>query len=785
MRRCLRLCLFAVGYSYTLLAQQPSAPLTAAAGTPVLVRSGSALVRFTLTNPNAAAVPLSLSLGPLADATSGALFLAPKTSFQLEAGGATLPDAIGPHESLEIIARLSEMTGTSSATLRLFNHTQPVAEWDVIALDEPMNITLAGNGTTDKPIEMVWGNKADLVLKNSSASFLTFKWTFGIDGRSTIVGKAVSMAPGGAVHIPIEPPFEAFALTDFVTASPHTAEMNLQMVSPVKIDSGLLPRHTLPVSVRMVGSNSFLMTLSSYSYVGAFLLMGGILSLLASSVLPNVLAKIDLRKQVNALANRTSSVSTRVDSYLRVLLRLERKKIDILLRNIRPWLPTAPDDLAEIGVAVTGLVNRLAVAERLDELRRHFEDICSTAPPSLSDAIDKALSASAVPLHTFILADADMAAATALLDKAESLIAMLDDNDAIARMIAANFTQLKARLKQFPEDYYKDLRAALPGIFFMLGDSFVFDDPRNIVPPMFFAVDHGIAAMQVALDYAMVRVSIPVTGSSSCADPGADPRLRLLARECRLLAMLGTLSWQSLSAAINLVQQMREDIYEGDVLEQYKKSRAHIVFDTQRARPYLPVFFSISFDDRRFNGAAALENHAIRWTFPGPLNESGRKVCHYFQGDELGATRVKKWFEKKIPPVVEAQVSPAEKPQTPPVGDVPSYAHQKKGVAVQFEAFDYNGSNQCTCLAFIEVQPPARRRERSRLWAGALRFAIAFGVALAGLESGGLDELVKLGFIQATIAIVALGFGADSIKNLLTQSTKAPVVVAPAPKPAQ
>ena len=72
----------------------------------------------------------------------------------------------------------------------------------------------------------------------------------------------------------------------------------------------------------------------------------------------------------------------------------------------------------------------------------------------------------------------------------------------------------------------------------------------------------------------------------------------------------------------------------------------------------------------------------------------------------------------------------------------------------------------------IEIQlskPPA---ERSRAFAEGVRFLIAFGVALAGLLSGALGQLDKLALVPATFAIIALGFGADSIKNLLTQPAK-------------
>ena len=74
----------------------------------------------------------------------------------------------------------------------------------------------------------------------------------------------------------------------------------------------------------------------------------------------------------------------------------------------------------------------------------------------------------------------------------------------------------------------------------------------------------------------------------------------------------------------------------------------------------------------------------------------------------------------------------------------------------------------------IALQPRQTDREYSRLFAEGLRFFIAFGVALAGLLSGALEQLSKLDFLPATLAILALGFGADSVKNLLTQSPRKP-----------
>ena len=77
--------------------------------------------------------------------------------------------------------------------------------------------------------------------------------------------------------------------------------------------------------------------------------------------------------------------------------------------------------------------------------------------------------------------------------------------------------------------------------------------------------------------------------------------------------------------------------------------------------------------------------------------------------------------------------------------------------------------------AFGEIKlDPRKRQGKSRTVVELVRFTLAFGVALAGIEAGAIDQLRKLDFLAGTIAVIALGFGADSIKNLLTQAPKKP-----------
>lgn len=740
------------------LASMAAAQPKVVSSEPVILRNSAGAARIVLANPGNTALPLNLSAGTFLDETSHGKLPAPKVTFSLEAGGGDLPAQIGPGQSLQVVANVSNMASSTAAHAKLFNQLDEVGELNAVAVDVPLNITLEGNGTPEKPLNFGYGHSVALTLKNGGTEFFSLDWRFQLGGKLVKSGTMI-LTPNGLSRIVLSPPVDVYSWKDFFRPTQRNGLLIVSQHGPHGVSSDLLPVQAIPVTLKMMRLSSDATEVLFAIYVMLFLLLGGLLSLLGSSVLPSVLKKIALQRQISDLADRTSSVSARVDSYLRVLLRLERAKIGIALGEVGPLSLSSAERFEDVSVSIDRLAKRLTVAERLDELCRRFQDASATAPPSITDDIDRTLQLAANQLHSFSLPDDDVNAANTMLSKAEASLGLLEDNDAQAKRIAANFKQLKDRLKEFPENLYADLKQALPGLFAFL--DFPFDDPANIVRPMFFAIDHAIAAIHAALDYAMVRIAIPVATPAIGGDPGKSSRDRLQEHEGELIGLLGTLSWKSLRAATTLVQEMREDIYENDILAEIAKQRAdggkrvRVEFDTQKARPYLPVYFSIGFDDPRFCGSAALSRLAFRWNFPGDLIEEGSRVCHYFLGDEPleiavvgGETQHTNTRRRRLQAKVGRKV--------------------KIVVAVQshknLEASD-------TIEGSIEIQA-LKPRQATRAIAEGVRFLIAFGVALAGLEAGALDQLAKLDFLPATLAVVALGFGADSIKNLLTQAPK-------------
>ena len=804
---------------------------------------------------------------------------------------------------------VSGFSAASVAEAELFAGSTLLGPLPVVAVDAPLAITIDGDGTTtDKPLNYAYDDPVTLTLKNGDAQPYHVSWEFRIDGKK-MAGGLLDIAASGNSRVPLKDvcgaprhthfwgrifsfwahpvsrkvlgpesraahaPCSVYsAFIDRIHPSAKQGVLLLSVTGPEqqpggKALTGLLPAKSIPVNLVLHRSSPSWTTFWVYFYAGVLLVLGGGISVIATSVLPNKQKIGDLRSQIKILASRTTSVSTRVDSYLRVLLRLERSRIKDTLDNVSKGilggLTPTPDALAQVAAALDTLTKRLTAAERLDDLRRKHDQVSATAPPSVTDSIDANLQAAADQLHSLALSDADLAAANAYLAKAQASLDMLNDTDALAKLIAGNFSALSTRLAKFP-NYYADLKDALPGVFVILDPSRDYSDPKNLVRPMLFAIDHGIAAIQLALDFAMVRASIPGKAAAAptthvppnspapaagAADPAAvairdnggiaaqvnvpaqQPgapeaapgvarpvvapdavplippisagdcgklgealRERLKQRQCILIELLGTLSWRALREATLLVQQMREDTYEEDILEEMKKDgQAEITFDTQTTRPFSPVFFSITFKDARFNDAAALQRLICHWTFPDGLEERCWNVCHYFTGNEkpdLGTAR------GSAPPVAAGEgPDHGSDPSAPATGAAwysrfwglyRRYRPARRSVNLLIRAA-VRGQG---VLESEEVPiPPLERSIKlqpalPKETVGAadfLRFLIAFGVALAGLFAGALDQLGKLEFIPASIAIVGLGFGANAVKNVLTDSAPAKTPVAGTP----
>lgn len=687
--------------------------------------SGSSLVH--LENSQSSNVSINLSAGPFVSQTTHGI-VSGSVAFGPADGKSPLPKSIARGASVDILGTITNESAVGLSTANLFNAGKCVGLLKVVRYDAPFNFSIEGEGSANSSLRVEDGRDVSINLKNND------DLTYPITPSLYLNGEEIAASPATLTVGPNTPMLLRFKASpkwfDWETwFRPKAAALRVVVrptpsaLGDVAGDRALTSRF-VPLNAQLASFSGTFTEFISSGVVFLVLLLGGLASLATYSFLPNVLTKLSYKKRLRALADATSGVSVKVDSRLRVLLRVERNRLFKLMASASVFSTDPADVFQQVDSGLAALSKRVAIAQRLDELRNQFDLQSSSCPPSVSDKVDECLQQAADQLRSIAITDKITENASLALDSAEETLSTLGKSDVLAREIAVRHTQLLARVATFPSDSLTPFRDALPGVFQVLAATY--DDAHPVLPANFMQIDDSIARVNVALD------SVYVYGTTN--DPSIQGRLKK--KNDLLMRVLGTRDWRTLRAARDLVQQMRQNIYPEDLIEALRAKKARITIDQQVARPYSPLELCICFDVDLYNRAKGLEQLTCTWTFDDGLEERGWTVCHFYQ-------------------------EPAERTITAeiPMGVVAAPDQQPD--RAQFSTK-------------LTVRDPTSSFSKQLWIAGGVRFAIAFFLALVGLVGGARDQLAKLDVLPALIAVFLLGFGADTIKNVLAQKNGQP-----------
>ena len=231
-----------------------------------------------------------------------------------------------------------------------------------------------------------------------------------------------------------------------------------------------------------------------------------------------------------------------------------------------------------------------------------------------------------------------------------------------------------------------------------------------------------------------------------------DYRERLARQYPRLLRWLGQESWDSLTRAQGAVQQMREGVFPSDLLEAAPPEidcGPALVYANER------IQFRVKFQDPRFDMATARYDLQAIWDFGDGLSESGWETSHYYPWCRWG-WRGEKRFAAYSPIVTFT----FHAPEQPEQGGKWEASATPKVLQVQSES---------SLLGLT--------RDRNRV--EVLRFVLALLPAVFGMVAGAKEQLLKTDLMTGIMGVLLLGFGSDTIKNLVSKSQQP---TAPAPE---
>jgi hypothetical protein len=695
--------------------------------------TGTGETVVSLQNGSNKPLPVLLSAGSLAQAGSAKTSEARVTFAAENAPGNATPTrelSIPADSTLGVVVRVENAWETGQFETDLENRQTKIGKLKVAVFT--VNVKLDGPTPDKLELNLVDGRPARIYLKNEDPAPYALAYRLVIDDRQVATGNFTMTREGtAALEFTPKVPFRPFLARMHDLFKPEATDGHVLLLALRAGDNPAdftTPVKRIPVKAGLnffsPGSREAL----GYVVIVFVLIAGGVLSLILTHLLPNRLQKLDLVERLGALARSTADLSTRIGSQLGVLVRVERRRLLDFLNSRTTISPDFANLVTQGKQGAATLATRVAMLQQMDSVwarleTREKDDV----PPTQVEEIRKSLENAGTLLSKSQPAEADVRAAQAAIDEAARALDTLGrPSDEARRMLVQ---RVKAELSdQKPADFQKkfdDFKVPGPGKVLVR-----IDGVGAIDQAAYAEVDRALEKMTLIKRYWTLR------------DSTTDDKLkdRLGEHEAELVGLLQLDSIEALRSARLLFRQMQDGVYP----EQLEKAAndqttpgASILVDPTYAYELQPLMFRVAFADSRLDDAeAARQAWTIEWNFGDGLSERGGSVSHFFLLPRSGLLHAKRQKTFKV------------------VATLPN----AKG----------EGGKRVELSQRVTVHPSTTAKDHQRTITEGVRLAAVLLIAVFALVAGAREQLLKLDVLPGLVAVFLVGFGADSIKNLLT-----------------
>ena len=513
----------------------------------------------------------------------------------------------------------------------------------------------------------------------------------------------VVLPPNGGETLELDPPDAWFGLAGLLKPVQRDGQLTLRFEAPGTTSDPGWPGKVIPFKAGLSVVGPGLQKFLAFLLVLFLLALGGAASLLLRHWVPNSLGRARLRERLDELGEQTRLLPLRTSSTIRVGLRVERQRLAQQVQRGKTYSPELPNKLAQLNQRTDEIQRQVRLVEQLNELR---------------DRLDQAYREGVAPSRVARIEDEARAISTTLSKVPLSLAEL----ESVEKRIAAA-TALTAALATADPEWLAGLQASFDGLTLARATLEADYAPCQALfaswaagwtavdPKQYDRLDKVISILQ------LIRDDLDQLKSSTKAAAHQDFQVAVERMDYR--------------SARKAIREIRSRIYREEIVAALTNpaQRPQITVSQIAPRIYSPVVFMMQFRDHRLDTADALDAIDCRWDFGhGGLQESGWQVAHFFPAPP-GTYEVKATFWQGGQQIADQQ-----------------------GPVVLGQP--------------ITTQPlPAEDSPRTQ--AEVVQLGIALLIALLGLLAGATEQLQKLDFLAAAVAVFLLGFGADSIKNAL------------------
>jgi hypothetical protein len=535
----------------------------------------------------------------------------------------------------------------------------------------------------------------------------------------------------------------------------------------------------IPIEVQFEPSG--LSLFGSLFWVAVWLALGASLSLFLRVTVPNMKRKSQLKDQLNEAGKAVSTISAEVDSNLRVLLRVERRSLDELRVAVWPFGPGYADYATRVEQGLPALNRRIAAVIKLDAAltRKKALSEQNVAPTKL-EQIEEMLSAASETLKQDLLSDEDWVFVNQRLENAQKLLRepSQTEKEAFEAMLANRWKAIKAHFG-FDSDGNLIVPTSLAGMKSCFPDRSLLPDKDDQKFPEWLdsigieRADLQLSALNLVWEFQFLLPRVdppsapmpPTAPIASAPTPNDLPPKWEKAME-KLNGLLSTPAVGNLREAKRELRQLAEGISEEDFINALKAGAASIVMDPSIARPDRRMRFSVEFRQPKLNRVAARQLITCHWTFADSL---GRRLP---------------WFNRKA----DQPEQQAQDTQTQESG--PDLKLPENGWFVH-HYFEKSAYESVVTVSFHDSQGQPIVLEKDKAWAEltvrprpASRGNENWQRFLLEITQVGAALLVPLATLASNTVgggnashwweIAALGFGSDTIKNIIVGKESTP-----------
>jgi hypothetical protein len=653
-------------------------------------------------------------------------------------------------------------------TAVLWDGATRVAAIDAVRLQVPFNVQIVSPTPDNPELHLIsefhsraLQNTGVLSLKNSDPITYRVRWNVSCEGRcSSGSGGTLIELPGNSItSIQVSSPtsygdlFSTWLAAGTIKDEVVPGSLGLKLEFDGSAITQPLPSKQLPLMIRTSFWGSPWQQFWNIGFLCLLLLVGGSCSILAHYGIPNTSRALGLRKRLTAARSRLSQLGPRLDSRSRVILESSCDRVRQGLDQAWWLYPDFATTLDRLTATTTQVEQWIDVASQVSIVLEHAQyAVRDRIPPTLLLWTEQCCEKALAPLEVGSVTPEQLQEMKANVGKAQQWLDKRDqENPDLEKVIAAREARLAPAVPR--------LKVAYAGSFDGLLAAFLDTAGKPLVPEYYADRDATSIRVDLLNEYEellmrafVAAAAAPPAGGSVVPVPplpaGAETAMsRLLAAGPQLLRYLGAETHESLKQARLFVEQMRQDIFTAALLNELRVAppRLAIVVDAGAVEVGMPVRFTLRFERSILNQAAATQEWKYVWDFGDGLpREEGWSVHHTFLEPHAGYP-------------VKVYLRNLDGESIPP-GSV--------DLAVPVAASSWAVGSSTGRMGKIGRALGLSSAE-NRLEFGRLVFALA--ITVFALLATARQQIQSMTFLEAAGAAIALGFGADTVKNLLTQ----------------